>query len=295
METDEGGSMSVKEKAVDALRKRLVAVLGGTGKRLDAEGRTSHFEENVVASIEAQQVKRLRHQLESGDGGELKTGPRGARPKFNSAHSSSALALNAFGAWLGREDSLNLCGLEAPGAALRLEAQQRIFRGGRAPNLDCLLSGGQRVIGIESKLTEPLTVHHPGTWSEAYARPECRALLSGGWSELLEEYVGDTAAAGRLDVSQLVKHALGLRSQNPEKDVHLVYVYWEPEDAEDFAEFRSHRAEVARLADRVGDTPPHFHAISYPDLFRAWTEEDAEPWVSAHVDCLRARYSVALR
>jgi hypothetical protein len=286
--------MGLKHDVIDALRANLLAVLSEGGESLDAEGRTSSFEGNVVDSISSTRRERLQLQMERGDGGELKPTPGGGQPKFQSAHSSSALALNAFGAWLGREDSLEICGLKTRGATLQLEAQQRIFRGGRAPNLDCLLAGERRVVGIESKLTEPLAIHRPGVWSEAYGRPTCRSLLSGGWADLLEEYLDGTATAAHLDAGQLVKHALGLRAQNPEKDVHLIYVYWEPENAENFVGFRNHRAEVTRLADRVAGSPPRFHAISYPELFRAWTAADAAPWVPAHVDCLRARYSVVL-
>jgi hypothetical protein len=286
--------MGLKHEVLGALRANLLSVLGEGGESLDAEGRTSSFEDNVVASISSTRRERLQLQIERGDGGGLKPTPGGGRPKFQSAHSSSALALNAFGAWLGREDSLEICGLKARGATLQLEAQQRIFRGGRAPNLDCLLTGERQVVGIESKLTEPLTVHRPDAWSEAYGRPTCRSLLSDGWSDLLEEYLHGTATPGHLEAGQLVKHALGLMAQNREKDVHLIYVYWEPENAEDFVEFRNHRAEVTRLADRVAGSPPRFHAISYPELLRGWTAADAAPWIPAHVDCLRARYSVVL-
>ena len=42
-----------------------------------------------------------KRQLAMGDGGELKPGPNGQRPDAHAAHSSAALAFNAFGRWLG--------------------------------------------------------------------------------------------------------------------------------------------------------------------------------------------------
>jgi hypothetical protein len=109
----------------------------------------------------------------------------GRRPDAHAAHSSSALAFNAFGAWLAFEPLLVVDGVSGFSDPVRVEARQRIFRGGRAPNLDCLLTGPTIVLGIESKLTEPLAPHLVGRWSDAYRRRSCRALLDEGWLEML--------------------------------------------------------------------------------------------------------------
>jgi hypothetical protein len=286
---------STKVRAYVALREGLIAMLSPERSELvDGSGRTASFEDNLLHSLTSEQVKILREQLSSGDGYELTRGPDGRRPDAYAAHSSSALAFNAFGAWLGHEPQLVVGGITGFANQLRVEARQRIFRGGRAPNLDCLLVGQDVVMGIESKLTEPLSRHTPKTWSDAYGRESCRKLLDGGWLRAL-----DDARAGRyrtvyLDVNQLLKHALGLSKQHPNRERHLAYIFWEPHHAEDLNEIQSHRAEVADLLDRVGDASPRLHAFTYSDLWVQWETLSSVPWLATHLAALRARYAVPL-
>jgi hypothetical protein len=204
------------------------------------------------------------------------------------------LAFNAFGAWLGFEPKLVVDGVIGFTQSLRIEARQRIFRGGRAPNLDCLLSGPKVVAGIESKLTEPLAPHWPARWSEAYGRATCRALLKGGWRETLDAARSGTYCPAYLDASQLVKHALGLSRQHPDRELHLVYVYWEPDDGDQFDEVWAHRNEVAELLKRVGDASPRLHALSHAELWAQWDTLNDVEWLPHHVSALRRRYAFPL-
>lgn len=286
---------AVKARAREALIARLGELLRADRAALiDDTGRTERFEDNLVASLSAAQIVELRRQLAEGDGHELDVGKGGRRPDGHAAHSSAALAFNAFGPWLGRESDLVIDQVGAFTERLRVEARQRIFRGGRAPNLDCLARGRNVVVGVESKLTEPLAAHQPTVWREAYGRDSCRALLSGGWLEAL-----DAARAGEytpvyLDVDQLLKHALGLSKQNPLLDCHLVYVYWEPTDGDDVEEVRAHRTEVQALLDRVGSARPRLHALPYAQLWDQWASLASLPWLADHIRELRSRYDVAV-
>ncbi len=146
-----------KSRAYKALRTGLLESMAPQRAALvDHTGRACTFEDNLVRTLSGPQVATLRAQLEAGDGGELSGSKVGGRPDAHAAHSSSALAFNAFGAWLGFETQLVVDGVSGFSDPLRVEARQPIFRGGRAPNLDCLLTGPAAVVGIESKLTEPL-------------------------------------------------------------------------------------------------------------------------------------------
>jgi hypothetical protein len=260
---------------------------------VDDTGRSERFEDNLVASLSAEQVAALRKQLIAGDGRELEHGADGSRPDGHAAHSSAALAFNAFGAWLTRESELVIDGVGGFSDPLRIEAKQRIFRGGRAPNLDCLASGAEVVVGVESKLTEPLARHGTKTWSEAYGRDSCRALLTDGWLEVLDAARAGSYRTRYLDVDQLLKHALGLCKQNPGRELHLVYVFWEPANAADFDELRAHRDEVQALLDRVGDALPRLHALTYSELWRQWDALDL-PWLREHLTALRRRYDLSV-
>lgn len=111
------------ELARAALRRALLGVLPRDRARLvGATGRTAHFEDNLVPTLTVEQVIELREQLSGGDGQELTSAADGTRPDAHAAHSSSALAFNAFGAWLGREAALLLDGVGGFDQRLRVEA-----------------------------------------------------------------------------------------------------------------------------------------------------------------------------
>jgi hypothetical protein len=185
-------------------------------------------------------------------------------------------------------------GLDRFDGRLQVEARQRIFRGGRAPNLDCLLIGSDLVFGVESKLTEMLTRHGSGGWSDAYRRESCRALLSDGWLQTLESALSDDYHPQFLGADQLLKHALGISKQHPDRARHLVYVYWEPTDADLYEEFVQHRAEVAEFGDRIAGSSPSFHALTYAELWQQWETLSDEEWLRDHLRALRARYEISL-
>ena len=285
----------VKTRASAALRAGLLRTLSAERAAIvDESGRTFAFEDNVLRTLSDVQIETLRGQLAAGDGGELSGLGDGGRPDAHAAHSSSALAFNAFGVWLGFEPKLMIDGVSGFTDPLRVEARQRIFRGGRAPNLDCLLTGPKVVAGIESKLTEPLAPHRRAPWSEAYGRAICRALLTDGWCEVLDAARCGTYCPRYLDAAQLIKHALGLSKQHPDRELHLVYVYWEPDDGDQFGEVLAHREEIGEFLDRVGDASPRLHALSYAQLWAQWDMLSEVEWLAGHLAALRSRYALTL-
>jgi hypothetical protein len=285
----------LKERARSRLIERLESMLPpARDGSVDASGRTELFEDNLVASLEPAQIAELKRQLAKGDGGELEPGPHGQRPDAHAAHSSEALAFNAFGRWLGYERQLTIDGIGGFDERIRVEAKQPIFKGGRAPNLDCLASGPKVVVGVESKLTEPLAPHTHRKWSLAYERESCQSLLSAGWVQALKEAIAGTYAPRYLDTDQLLKHALGLSKQHPDVERHLVYVYWEPTDGDQFDVAQEHRAELAAFQERVGDASPHFHAVTHAQLWDEWAALRDIPWLPDHLRQLRDRYAIGI-
>ncbi len=286
---------SAKARAVAALLDAFKASLPVERAALvDTTGRGERFEDNLVPSLSADQIGKLRAQRVSGDGDELDFGPAGERPDAHAAHSSAALACNAFGIWIGREQQPTFNGLGGGLAApLHVEVKQRIFRGGRHLNLDVLVAGYDVVLGVESKLTEPLARHTARAWSDAYGRDSTRALVSDGWLKALDDARAGAYRPAYLDVDQLLKHALGLAKQHPSRKRHLLYVFWEPTEAGDVPEVIEHRQEVAELLNRVGNASPRLHALSYLELWSQW-DAMGLPWLSAHVACLRQRYELAI-
>ena len=111
---------------------------------LDPKGYVADFRDTLLPQVT---LEDFEADLSSGDGNELQT-------KFRAAHSSSGLAVNCFAPFRSR-----IADLAMPMAAgfddLRFERKCPTgLRGGRAPNLDVVLSGPGGVVGIESKLTE---------------------------------------------------------------------------------------------------------------------------------------------
>src|SRR5215210_522582 len=112
-------SEAAKPRARRALIEQLKKTLPPERAALiDESGRTMHFEDNLVPSLSRDQIVALREQLLAGDGHELDPGDDGSRPDGHAAHSSAALAFNAFGAWFGREHGLVIDGVAGFGEPL---------------------------------------------------------------------------------------------------------------------------------------------------------------------------------
>lgn len=224
------------------------------------------------------------------EAGELEPSRTGKRPA-HAPYSSAALAVNAFGRWLGAEEYLRVAGLLGGfSEPLQIESRQQIAHGGGEANLDCLLRGPGLVVGVESKLTETLAPHSPTPWKKPYGAPALAEKLCGGWREVFAASRGGTWQPAHLGVEQLIKHALALVSQFPNEELHLVYVWWEPENASEIPELVAHRAEVDELQERIGPTSPQFHALTYGELFDEWERLSGPGWRVGHLTELRARY-----
>jgi hypothetical protein len=95
-----------------------------------------------------------------------------------------------------------------------------------------------------------------------------------------------------LDAAQLIKHAFGLAHCFPNCKLTLLYLYWEPKNADQFREFNDHRDEVVRFADHVKGSCPLFRAVSYRDLWDEWGRSASPSWLSEHLIALRSRYDI---
>ena len=291
-----GGATVVRGAAVAALADALTGAYPGAD--VDAFGRTETPEQNLIASIASDSRRRALADVDQGDGRELAPDTRrGLRPPFHSAHSSAALAVNAFGGWLKREHELRVAGLGGF-SELRFERQLRIFRGGRAPNLDVVLQGSDRLVGIESKCTEYLGGNRV-EFSAAYERPNAfGGLAHPAWAAEFRALKSDGRSRYRhLDAAQLLKHYLGLKTQADKigKQPALVYLYWEPRNPEADPVYGDHRWEVGVFAGRVAGGGCEFHGLSYGELWREWEGLDAGSWLARHVADLRQRYDVEVQ
>jgi hypothetical protein len=97
-----------------------------------------------------------------------------------------------------------------------------------------------------------------------------------------------------LDAAQLVKHYLGLKTQYPDRAVTLAYLYWLPTNARELAPCAIHTAELEEFEAQVADPMLTFVAMSYSDLWDAWSSSRQPRWLRQHAGTLRRRYGTAV-
>jgi hypothetical protein len=279
--------VSIRRAAEAALRERLVSL----GAELDGDGRAEHLRQVVVDTVDEASLGQAAADVREGSGGEL-TSTEAHRPKFHSAFSSCALAVNVFGPW--RLDPASLVLGDGSGfTSLQFEAQRRIFNSrATPPNLDVVIEAADRVVAIESKLTEYLGGNEHAAFADRY-REVVDEVAHPTWREVFRLLEATPEHFRFLNADQLVKHYLGLKraQQRDPRPVTLSYLYWEPLNPEADRAFTHHRSEAAEFAGRVADPEVALMALSYPELWDLW-DASGDSWVGEHVARLRERYAV---
>ena len=278
-----------------AARKQLANNFALDAKiELDDKGRCADARSVVVPSVNEACFLACLDDVRNGDGGELRS-PKSLRPpSFHSAYSSCALAINTFGPW-----RLNTSGLTIEGRAgfqsLRFEAKFPIDRRWRtAPNIDVVCSSADAVVAIESKLTEHLGAAHAADFRPGY-EGIIETVAHASWARKYEELRRNPDYYAFFNAAQIIKHYLGLKSDLDGtiagRTVTLLYLYWEPRDAEDHAVFRQHRAAVSAFSNGLEDETVRFEAASYPELWKHWL---AATGSNTHLTELHSRYVLDL-
>lgn len=120
-----------------AARAALALAAAQTGRFTD--GYCSTPSDNLVDALTLGQARAALADVARGDGSELRE--RGsAPPKFHAAHSSCALAVNTFAAWIGRESWLQIGG-RAGFTSIRFETGFPTGLSGNPPTVDVQLMG----------------------------------------------------------------------------------------------------------------------------------------------------------
>lgn len=260
------------------LRKRSYeALLQGAREaspsaRYDRTGYASHWQENLAGDLP---IRLIISDLSAGAGSELDG-------KLRAAHSSAALAVNTFGPWRNAPSSLQVGGVGGFGG-LKFEATCPTGLRGIPPHLD-LIAESEVPVAIESKCTEWM---EPKTakFSTSYDRLKS-SHGNSVWFEQIRQLRIQPNQYLFLDAAQLVKHALGLISMYGSQNVNLIYLFWEPSNAEVWAECRSHRSEAEVFAMTVANSNIRLLPMSYRDLWAEW--ERGQP--PSHLSYLRTRY-----
>jgi len=251
---------------------------------LDPNGYVSDFRDTLLPLVSPEDFEA---DLSAGDGNELES-------KFRAAHSSSGLAVNCFAPFRRRISDLQIPGNDEFDSLQFERKCPTGLRGGRAPNLDVVLSGPSGVVGIESKLTEHLSAHR-AEFSPAYEEQIRDARRDQGYFREMMRLRDHPDHYTWLDAAQLIKHAFGLARTFPNRPVTLLYLFWEPANPDEGPEFAAHRDEIEEFKMRVAGSSPAFEAMSYPELWRFWRDTKAKPgWFQEHLENLQRRYLVSI-
>ena len=283
-----------ENKFARCVEKKIESHCSSLGIVFDSDRRVSLPELNLVAPFD--HWGSIVDEINSGQGNELKT-DKGKKPKFCSIYSSSCLCVNNFAEFRGLASNISLFGESGFG---KVQFEKKLNTGISRPNLDLLLENERTIIGIESKYTELLRPKLPnwnykprlGNLSNYLNRKnELDAMPEGFATQVLEYYI-EKSKKLNLDVAQLIKHVLGLISFSKEtkKTAKLVYIYWEPENAQGLAIFQKHRQEIGEFEEVVSPFIG-FHSISYPEF---WNEYEKNENLSGTIEKVRKRYSFAI-
>ena len=284
--------VSQTEKAAKAALARSFSTL----VELSEWSRCSRPEESLLPSVPSELWPEIAKQLGGGDGDELRPDHTGA-PKFCSAWSSAALAVNSIAPFLSPSASgLRTSGIPgiAGEGACRFEANHSAgIPGRRSPNLDFVIESEPPVF-VESKATEYLKTSHPAL-KPVYV-PRAHEVLGERSAAEVEAIAQDRFRYRLVDAPQLVKHLLAVRTwlrTTGAPRATLLYAYWEPSgDLKRFPAFAHHRDETDRLFDRINEPDIDLLACRWPDVWSRWLGLDSE--LARHVAALRSRYSVSL-
>ena len=242
---------------------------------MDERGYVSSWRFNLLPGVDPSLIEPdLRH----GRGSELDL-------KFRAAHSSAALAVNVFGPFRDGATPFPLPGV----GEVNLEQFERTYPTGVPgripPHLDASARGTRGVVAIESKCLEYFTP------KAAVFSPEYQLLekfRETPWFAEMGRLRDSPHDYRALDAAQLVKHAFGLMNSEG-RGATLVYLFWEPDDAESHKLFALHREEVASFEVRTRNGGLPFIALSYAELWKAWDCSGSDR-LREHAARLRLRY-----
>jgi hypothetical protein len=261
----------LRDAAKAALRRRFA---GTTDRR----GYVREPHENLVVGVS---MENFEDDLRNGDGDEL-------RMKFCALHSSAALAVNTFAPFKMRPAALVLGG-RSGFTSLSFERRLRTVGMAKA-NLDVWLESETGVIAIESKFLE-YCEPKKAEFSASYNRAALTEVDECWWEAF---DAAKLATARHLDVAQLIKHYFALsrlRSTQAPGHYTLLYLFWEPENAEEFEACRQHRSQLEAFAAGVCSSTVTFQSMTYSQLWQEWA---AIPALAGHAHNLKARYELRL-
>lgn len=268
-------SFVLKKQAKEALWERFKSI---SPNQIDSNGYLKDPAHNLLPGV---RLEDFQSELNGGSGNELKR-------KFIAIHSSSALVVNTFAPMKSDPNQLNLCGIHG---FKTIKFEQKLSTGlsGTPPNIDLIAENETDVVAIESKYLEHFGPKRP-VFSSSYTK-ENLPQAEDNWLNLITYF--RNSSPRYFDVAQIIKHYLGLRKaeEYANRNITLLYLFWEPENTTKFDIFKDHRDELFDFAEAVAGSSIKFVYKSYPEL---WSEWERKKIYRDHIINLHKRYSISI-
>lgn len=260
-----------------------------------------------------------------GGGSETKTITH--RPKMSALHSSSALVVNLFQYWQNQEINktplLIALGLvndnDKVGDVKIIKFEEKLqikYEDGKiiknvkfgTPNLDVMIEFGDKIIAIESKFTEPYINESDknSKMQDSYIEKEslwrgiphieklAKAIHDKKYQIEIEKKEGQVIKRKpkHLDAAQLIKHILGLRTDDDKeilknKEIILLYLWYDVPNSE---EAKEHQEEIEAFASIAKADGIDFRHITYQKVI-SYLEENYKNEHEDYIKYLVERYS----
>lgn len=251
----------IKSKQQSWAKRKGFNVVGGTIPNRGEANYLPDLTDNLFEPLSKGNL--LSYQ--KGDGNETKDS-KTRLAKMKALHSSSAIVVNLFQYWQGKDvcPILNVCKLTSRTTKvgyliknvgsvspekipivpsplnyeIKFEEQFEISgdksQFPHSPNIDVVIYTPLSTIGIESKFTEPYSSRKHGGLKQKYV--ENLSFWNGlpNLYELAKEISPDDTKFQYLDAAQLIKHILGLKKNSDEYNSNLVQKYHFVEGKKEF-------------------------------------------------------------
>ncbi len=214
------------------------------------------------------------------------------RARIHTPHSGMALTINSFFPWKRASHQLELAhhdGFDAIQFDVRCPTGLR----GTPPHLDLLALRDDRAVGVIVRSVEYLT-RRKSTIATSYDALLAQTPGMKQWHDHLAAWRDSEVSYQHVDLAALAKYATALRQTFPDRPSTLLYLYWEPLDAEAYDAFQHHRLELDGLVEAVSGARVDVASESFDHLWQGWAERSAPSWLADHVARLRRRYTVTL-
>ena len=310
------GLKFITQKQLNWARRQNLKLIAGN---IENDGEKAYLQD-VAENLFSPLTQESSESYNAGDGNEIKDSDK-YLAKMKAVYSSSAIVVNLFQYWQGKDLSplmhaLNLrkkhqadilienIGADAPKASeilpkkvaakINFEKKFTIGNGSaafpRAANIDVVIEEPLCHTAIESKFTEPYIKWHKGL-SETYLKDASLWKRFPHLYNLAKQISPDNQLFKYLDAAQFIKHILGLSANYPRKDgkinvkFRLLYLWYDVLGA-DGAE---HRKEIERFAEIAQKDDIDFLHISYQEVIVSLSQNYYEGNES-YIDYLTERY-----